>query len=153
MGSQSVRFGVRSRKLRKVGQSWDGWPKIYYLDLFRASKGSLSRWSRLYLQSLARTNPHWSAWCVMPRSPYVWSIRKACALAVGALIGWWWWLLTHLDVGSLRDQRKLSIRLSLLRNFFVLIPISGFDTTCFLISTAYCGEDSANLPVWFLEIL
>jgi hypothetical protein len=22
----------------------------------------------------------------------MWSIRKACALAVGTLIGWWWWL-------------------------------------------------------------
>jgi hypothetical protein len=31
-----------------------GWvTKIYYLDLLRASEGTLSRWSRLYLQSLA----------------------------------------------------------------------------------------------------
>jgi hypothetical protein len=27
---------------------------------FRASDGTLSRWSRLYLQSLAPTNPHWA---------------------------------------------------------------------------------------------
>jgi hypothetical protein len=26
---------------------------------FRASEGTLSRWSRLHLQSLALTNPHW----------------------------------------------------------------------------------------------
>jgi hypothetical protein len=31
-----------------------GWvTKIYYLELFRASEGTLSRWSRLHLQSLA----------------------------------------------------------------------------------------------------
>jgi hypothetical protein len=31
-----------------------GWvTKIYYLELLRASEGTLSRWSRLHLQSLA----------------------------------------------------------------------------------------------------
>jgi hypothetical protein len=34
--------------------------KIYYLELLRASEGTLSRWSRLYLQSLVPTNPHWA---------------------------------------------------------------------------------------------
>jgi hypothetical protein len=29
------------------------------LEVLRASEGTLSRWSRLYLQSLAPTNPHW----------------------------------------------------------------------------------------------
>jgi hypothetical protein len=29
----------------------DGCPKIYYLELLRASEGTLSRWSRLHLQS------------------------------------------------------------------------------------------------------
>jgi hypothetical protein len=29
--------------------------KIYYLELLRASEGTLSRWSRLHLQSLAPT--------------------------------------------------------------------------------------------------
>jgi hypothetical protein len=38
---------------------------------------------------VAPTNPHWSR--VLARSPYVWSMRKACAPTVGALIGWWWW--------------------------------------------------------------
>jgi hypothetical protein len=33
-----------------------GWvPKIYYLELLRASEGMISRWSRLHLQSLAPT--------------------------------------------------------------------------------------------------
>jgi hypothetical protein len=42
MVPRSVRFGVRSRNLSNVGQSWDGWPKIYYLELLRASEGTLS---------------------------------------------------------------------------------------------------------------
>jgi hypothetical protein len=56
---QSVHFGVRSRKLNNVGQSLDGWPKIYYLELLRALEGTLSRWSQ-HLQSLALTNLHWA---------------------------------------------------------------------------------------------
>jgi hypothetical protein len=37
-----------------------GWvtKKIYYLELLRASEGTLSRWSPLH--SFARTNPHWA---------------------------------------------------------------------------------------------
>jgi hypothetical protein len=53
-----VRFGERSPKLSNVGRSLDGWPRIY-LELLRALEGTLSRWFRLYLQSLA-TNPHWA---------------------------------------------------------------------------------------------
>jgi hypothetical protein len=44
-------------------QRWSviGWvKKKYYLEFLRASKGTLSRWSQLYLQSLAPTNPHWA---------------------------------------------------------------------------------------------
>jgi hypothetical protein len=33
MALRSVRFGVRSRKLSNVGQSLNGWPNIYYLEL------------------------------------------------------------------------------------------------------------------------
>jgi hypothetical protein len=51
---------VRSWKLSNAGQSLDGWPKIYYLEFLRASDGTLSRWSRLHLQSLAPTNLHWA---------------------------------------------------------------------------------------------
>jgi hypothetical protein len=57
MAPRSVRFDVRPRKLSNVGRSLDGWPKIYYVELLRASEGTLRRWSRLHLQSLA-TNPH-----------------------------------------------------------------------------------------------
>jgi hypothetical protein len=60
MASRSVHFGVRSRKLSNVGQSLDRWPKIYYLELLRASESTLSGWSRLHLTSLAPTNPHWA---------------------------------------------------------------------------------------------
>jgi hypothetical protein len=41
--------------------------KIYYLEFLRALEGTLS-WSRLYLQSLAPTNPHWS--CVVGYDPF-----------------------------------------------------------------------------------
>jgi hypothetical protein len=58
MASRSVHFDVRSRKLSIVGQLLDRWPKFYYLEL-RASEGTLSRWSRLNLQSLVPTNLHW----------------------------------------------------------------------------------------------
>jgi hypothetical protein len=38
-----------------------GWvTKMYYLELLRVSEGTLSRWFRLYLQSLAPTNQHWA---------------------------------------------------------------------------------------------
>jgi hypothetical protein len=60
MAPRSVRIGVRSPKLSNVGQSLDGWPKIYYLELLRASKCTFSRWFRLHLQSLAPANPHWA---------------------------------------------------------------------------------------------
>jgi hypothetical protein len=32
--------------------------KIYYLEVLHASEGTLSCWSRLYLQSLAPAKPH-----------------------------------------------------------------------------------------------
>jgi hypothetical protein len=59
MAPWSVRFDVRSQKLSNVGQL-DGCPKNYYLELLRASEGTLSHWFRLHLQSLALTNPHWA---------------------------------------------------------------------------------------------
>jgi hypothetical protein len=60
MAPQSVRFGLRSWKLSNIGHSLDGLPKNYYLELLRASEGTLSRLSGLHLQSLAPTNPHWA---------------------------------------------------------------------------------------------
>jgi hypothetical protein len=30
------------------------------IDEIRASEGTISRWTRLHLQSLAPTNPHWA---------------------------------------------------------------------------------------------
>jgi hypothetical protein len=57
------------QKLSNIGRSLDGLPKIYYiLELLRAPEGTLSRWSRLHLQSLVPTNPH-RAWWVIARSP------------------------------------------------------------------------------------
>jgi hypothetical protein len=48
MALRSVRFDVRLQKLSNVGQSWDGWLKIYYLELLRASVGTLSRPGYIY---------------------------------------------------------------------------------------------------------
>jgi hypothetical protein len=33
---------------------------MYYLELLHASEDTLSLWSRLHLQSLGPTNPHWA---------------------------------------------------------------------------------------------
>jgi hypothetical protein len=52
-------LGVRSLKLSSVHKGMDGrgWKtKNFYLQLLRASKGTLSCWSRLHLQSLAPTS-------------------------------------------------------------------------------------------------
>jgi hypothetical protein len=86
MALRSVRFGVRSRKLSNV-LSIIWMTKIYYLELLRALEGTLSRWSRLHLQSLVPTNPHWARARVLARFPLCVSIRTACAPAVGTLIG------------------------------------------------------------------
>jgi hypothetical protein len=51
----------------------------------------------------------------MARFPYVWSPKKACAPAVGTLIGWWWWWLRLRSLMAPRTvrfgvgSRKLSI--------------------------------------------
>jgi hypothetical protein len=47
----------------------------YLLYAQRASEGTLSRWSRLHLQSSASTNPHWAR--VMGYGSFsLWVIRK-----------------------------------------------------------------------------
>jgi hypothetical protein len=52
------------RAIAEVKQRWsvmiDWVTKIYYLEILRASECTLSRWSRLHLQSLAPTNPLWA---------------------------------------------------------------------------------------------
>jgi hypothetical protein len=86
MVPRAVRFGARSRKLNNVGQSLGGRPKIYYLELLRASDGMLSCWCRLHLQSLGPTNPHWARVEVYgPLS--LCKESRACAPVVGILIG------------------------------------------------------------------
>jgi hypothetical protein len=87
MALQSVRFGVRSRKFSNVGKLLDVWPEIYYLELIRASEGTLSRWFQL-----APTNPHWA--CVLAYDLFSLCVihkEGMCFSSVGTLIGWWWW--------------------------------------------------------------
>jgi hypothetical protein len=50
-----------------------GWVTNIYFDLLRASEGTLSQ-SRLHLQSLAPTNPHWVRGGLWPSS--LWVIHK-----------------------------------------------------------------------------
>jgi hypothetical protein len=73
-------LGVRSQKLSNVGRTSNGCHKIYFLELLRASEGTLSRWSQLYLQSFV------SGW-VMARFSRAIIHKKVCAPAVGILIG------------------------------------------------------------------
>jgi hypothetical protein len=61
MNLRSKRFGVQLQKLCNVGRSLDVLPIIinnYCLEFLRASEDRLGRRSRLYLHSLATTNPH-----------------------------------------------------------------------------------------------
>jgi hypothetical protein len=59
-GARLPRGQCARRAIAKAKQrsQWSGigWEtKIYYLELLRASEGTLSRWPRLHLQSLAPT--------------------------------------------------------------------------------------------------
>jgi hypothetical protein len=56
-----------------------------------------SSFHRLYLQSLAPTNPRWAL--VVGYGPFSLKviIRKACVPAVGALIGWLWLYARHYE--------------------------------------------------------
>jgi hypothetical protein len=92
MAPRSVRFGLRSQKLSNVGQSLDGWSKIYYLELLCILEGTLSRWSRLHLQSTHQSakGSRGGLWPVL-----LMCIKKACASPVGTLIGLWWWYINN----------------------------------------------------------
>jgi hypothetical protein len=43
-----------------VGRSLEKWPTIYYIEFLRSAEGTISCSSRLHLQSLAPTSPHWA---------------------------------------------------------------------------------------------
>jgi hypothetical protein len=51
------------RAIAEFKQRWSviRWvTKNYYLEIRRALEDTVSRWSQLYLQSLASINPHWA---------------------------------------------------------------------------------------------
>jgi hypothetical protein len=57
--------------IAEAKQRWSviGWvTKFYYLEFIRASAGTLSFCSRLHLQSLSATYPHWA--CVVGYGPF-----------------------------------------------------------------------------------
>ncbi|RVE50430.1 hypothetical protein evm_004967 [Chilo suppressalis] len=74
VGPRWRRWLARSVAIVEVKQlpQWSviGWvTKNIYLEFLRASEGTLSRWSRLHLQSLAPANPHWArvvVWALFP---------------------------------------------------------------------------------------
>jgi hypothetical protein len=68
-------LGAQSRKLSNIGRSSNKWPKIYYLELHRTLESTLSRWSRLHLQLLTPTNPHWAG-MVGYGAFFLWVIHK-----------------------------------------------------------------------------
>jgi hypothetical protein len=70
---QCVRRAIAEAKHRSQRPVLGWVTKIYYLEFLRASEGSLSRWSRLHLRSLAPTNPHWAR--VVGYGP-LWVIHK-----------------------------------------------------------------------------
>jgi hypothetical protein len=95
---QALRFSsILSLKiLLRRWSVMDWWPKIYYLQLFRPSKGTLSRWSRSHLQSLASTNPHWArvvgygpfSLCVIPKEdlcPSIGDINRLMMIMINIL--------------------------------------------------------------------
>jgi hypothetical protein len=52
---QCARRAIAEAKLQSQWPVLGCVTKIYYLELLRASEGTISRWSRLHLQSLAPT--------------------------------------------------------------------------------------------------
>jgi hypothetical protein len=108
---------ARLRKLSNFSRSLDGWPKIYYLELHRASEGTLNRGSRLHLQSLDPTNPHWAR--VVSYSPFSICIihQEGLCPSSETLIGWWW-MSTVKNLSIYRAPISYSIHCNT-----VLIPV------------------------------
>jgi hypothetical protein len=91
-----------------------GWvTKMYYLELLRASEGTLSRWSRLHLQSLAPT----------PVSRGV-DVRQAAGRKTNyrIFITTWWKNMLHRPHLVWEKGRKKKIRL-MFRFVFILMNI------------------------------
>jgi hypothetical protein len=65
-------------RLRKLSTGLNGQvTKIYYLEFLRASEGTLSRWSRLHLQSLAKFKFQFQGGLTAGRRPVVKIIAKS----------------------------------------------------------------------------
>jgi hypothetical protein len=102
-----VRFGVRSRKLSKFGQSLDGWLKSI---LSRAPPCFGRHVKLLVLAAFAVVSTHQPA--LGPRG-WLWPVllmvvHKDYAPAVGTVIGWWWWdILTVKASGLVCNRRTL----------------------------------------------
>jgi hypothetical protein len=87
--------------ISEVKQRWslNGWPKIYNLELLPASEGTLSHCSRLHLQSLAPTNPHWARGGLWPDLLMCVIHKEGLCPSSGdfnrLMMWWWWWYHLH----------------------------------------------------------
>jgi hypothetical protein len=101
MAPRSVRFGVRSRRLSNVGSGCHcmGDQKFIIVELLRASKGT-----RLHLQSLAPTNPHWAR--VVGYGPSFLCVihKEGLCLSSGGIIRLMMMIIKIYTVWSLRQK-------------------------------------------------
>jgi hypothetical protein len=89
------------RAIAEVKQHWSviGWV-IYYLELLRASEGTLNCWSRLHLQSIAPINPQWArlvgcglfSLCAIHEEGLCPSRGDINRLMM--MMMWWWWTVS-----------------------------------------------------------
>jgi hypothetical protein len=149
-------FSALRLAIAKVKQRWsdkDGWPKIYYLVFLRASEGTLSRWSRLHLQSLAPTNPHWVH--VMGYGPFSLYVnhKEGLCSAVGTLIGWWWWWWTQITRQQYHTKvYYCSCKSSGFTYFLIIISLLLWLWSPSVICLVWCpGQNKRIAPLSFFH--
>jgi hypothetical protein len=98
MAPRSVRFAVRSRKLSNFW-SIKGWVTKNLLSRAQCFGRPVKPVPATFAVGSTH-HPHWAR--VVGYGPFSGqSIRKACAPAVGTLIGWWWWWwMSHRPLGT-----------------------------------------------------
>jgi hypothetical protein len=142
-------LGQQSRKLSKIGRSSDRRPKIYYLE-FHVSDGTLSRWSRLYSQSLAPTNPHTAH--VVGYGPFsLWVIHKEgpCPSSgdISRLM-----MIMNVNTKKLYNVSKTNIQFKYGNSVFIVEKGKNLCIS-FLINRSACVSVHARTPDWLFKYL
>jgi hypothetical protein len=78
----------------------------------------------------------------MARSPYVLSIRKACAPAVGTLIGWWWWYSKYATLPKFQIDVSWLVKIQFDRRIDV-----GPYTSIFITYTYFIVKKHFNISI------